>query len=59
MPNTPSITPAMIERPAKLTSVVIENSTRPKYSGGPKCSARSATFGPRKAMASVPSMPAR
>ena len=36
-------TPARIERPAKLTSVVIENSTRPKYSGGPKCSARSAT----------------
>ena len=36
----------MSEEPAKLTSAVMEKRIRPKYSGGPKRNARSATLGP-------------
>jgi hypothetical protein len=57
-PSAAALSPFTREAPDRLTTTLNARMTRPKYSGGPICSAKSASGGAKKLSPTSPSVPA-
>ena len=58
MPTTATMAPRISDRPERLAMAVRLNRASPRYSDGPKCSAKRAIDGPDRAMKTAPAIPA-